>query len=238
MTLAAFIRSNTELVLPMIQRLHTPNGTRRLCVWCHSAGATAGQEHLEPWLGAGALPLIDAVGLPMICAQFAGQSWGNDTAQTRLTDAISYMTGGEFNARTDKVVLLGVSMGGLLALNWARANPAKVAAIVLCYPAVDLQWMHDNGAATGTEAAYGGSLTTFNAAVAAHNPAVNTTAYQGVPIRMWYSDADTTVGTANQTAFASAVGSSLAATALPGAAHADMTRIDPSDLATFVAAHA
>jgi alpha-beta hydrolase superfamily lysophospholipase len=235
MSLAAFIRAGTETVMPIVPRLHRPDGTKRLVVWCHSAGATAGSEHLEPWLAANnTLPIFDLLGLPIISAKYGGQVWGNDTAQTRVGDAIAYMTGGEFNAKTDKVLLLGVSMGGMLALNWARANPSKVAAIILFYPAVNLQWIHDNGGAATTEAAYGGSLASFNAAVAAHDPLQHTAEYAGVPIQMWYSDADTVVGTANQQAFLAAV-SGIESHLLPGAGHADMTAINPSSVAGFAA---
>jgi alpha-beta hydrolase superfamily lysophospholipase len=122
------------------------------------------------------LPLLQAIarlGLPVLSADCSGSGhWGNDTAQTDATAMLSFIRSSTFLKAhaTRKAVLMGVSMGGLLALNWARANPTLVAAICLFYPCVNLQAEHDGtGGATataaGTEAAYGGSLAGFNAAV-------------------------------------------------------------------------
>jgi pimeloyl-ACP methyl ester carboxylesterase len=233
-----------QLALP---RRYKADGSKRLVVWCHSAGGLA----TEPFIAANlALPTIAAVvetlGLPLISFDGAipsgglAQHWGNDTSQARLTDAIAFMQT-QVNAKVDKIILLGVSMGGMLALNWARANPTKVAALGLMYPATSLQAIHDatGGAAAGAtssiEAAYGGSLGTFNTAVAAHDPSQNTGAIAGLsaPAKMWYSTADTTVGTANQTAFATAVGAKLQLGSLGAAAHADMTQVPVVDLQRF-----
>lgn len=222
-------------------RGYKADGTRRLIVWCHSAGGSAA----EPWTpGNNVLPALETIfnlGLPVISADMSGVGWGNDASQTALLDAITYAASA-LNPITSKVILCGVSMGGMLALNWARANPTKVSGIALFYPATSLQAIHDGtgGAANGatsTEAAYGGSLATFNAAVATHDPAQNTAAIAalGVPMKMWYSTADTTVGTANQTAFATAVGGALQTKSLGAVSHADMTQINKAELQAFIA---
>lgn len=235
----------TEKHVGITSRLYKPDGTKRAVIWCHSAGGDA----TEPVIATNnTLPLLQAVtdlGLPIISADFSGLAWGNDAAQARVTDALAYARTAFGAHATLPPILLGVSMGGLLSLNWARANPTLVRALALMYPVTNLQAMHDGtggivgNAATSTEAAYGGNLAGFNAAVATHNPAQNTSAYTGVPIKIWYSTADTTVGTANQTAFISAVGGSNLTTVTVGAAaHADMTQIPPAELAAFVSTYA
>lgn len=223
------------------------DNTKRLVVWCHSAGGVAS----EPFLSAATYPLVNAItkllGLPII--SFDGttpsgglaQHWGNDTGKSRLTDAINYAHTA-INAKIDKVIVLGVSMGGMLASNWARANSSTIKGLGLFYPAVNLQAVHDGtggaagGGAASTEAAYGGSLANFNAAVVAHDPAQNASALAalGVPMKMYYSTADTTVGSANQTAFATAVGAALQTQSLGSPAHADMTALPVTDIVDFI----
>lgn len=213
----------------------------RPVLWCHSAGGNAA----EPVLASNnALTILDQITAmfhcPIISFDAAGTSWGNDTAQACATDALAYLRSA-FGASAAAPILLGISMGGMLTLNWIRANPTLFAAAVLMYPATSLQAIHDgtggaqNGAAT-TEAAYGGSLATFNAAVVAHDPAQNAASYTGKPIHMQYSDSDTVVGTANQTAFVTAVGgAALETQVLAGAAHADMTRLNVNAMLSFMA---
>lgn len=222
------------------------DGTKRLLVWCHSAGGLSQEcvvaadnalmivEALVSTLG---LPLVAFDGMPPSGGQ--AQHWGNDTAQARLSDAISYAQA-QVGAKVDRVVLCAVSMGGTLALNWARANPSKVAGLALMYPAVSLQGVHDGtggaaSAAASVEAAYGGSLASYQAALPTHDPAENESAYASIgPAKMWYSTADATVGTANQTGFAAAVGSGFQTAPLGAVGHADMTKIDPLDMLKFV----
>jgi alpha-beta hydrolase superfamily lysophospholipase len=235
MAVAGYVDNNTEKLCSVAARTYRPDATKRLAIWCHHSGG----DYLSAWTIANALPHVRAVcedlGLPLVTPDCGGpKTWGNDTAQTRVGDARTFATT-KFGAKNDKVVLIGVSMGGLLALNWARANPGLVAAIALLYPAVDLQWVHDNGAKTDTEAAYGGTTATFNAAVAAHNPTAHQADFAGMPIKMWHSDADTVVGTAQQVAFATGVG--IPRVTLPGAAHADLAVVDATQVRDFIGAY-
>lgn len=181
------------------------------------------------------LALLDC---PIIGADLGGvRAWGNDTAQARMTNLQSFVESW-FGAASEPVIVMGVSMGALLALNWARANPAQVRAIVLMYPVVNLQAQHDgtggagNFAAADIEWAYGGSLSAFESAAPAHDPAQNEAAYTNAfDIRAYYSTADTVAGTANQEAWFSGVGGSrLSTVALNGVTHGDMTQIPVRDL--------
>jgi alpha-beta hydrolase superfamily lysophospholipase len=246
----------TERHQAIYDRLYIPDGTARPALWFHSAGAGAvGTAALEPWLpGNNCLPILQALaslGLPVLSADTSGSGhWGNDTAQARANDMRTYVGSSAASAAAFKAsaalkaILIGVSLGGLLALNFARAFPTLVQAILLFYPAVNLQAIHDGtGGATataaGTEAAYGGSLASFNAAVVAHDPAQHATDYQQFPISMWRSDVDTVVGSQNQANFAAAVGgSSFTDHVLPGAGHADMAQISRAEVAAFVGRYA
>jgi alpha-beta hydrolase superfamily lysophospholipase len=233
LSLATFTRTNganAEKVLVLTSRTRLPDAKKRLVIYSHSSGGS----YLEP--SGGAYRLMDRIadlGAPVLSADFSGpKQWGNDASRTKVDEHIAYATGGEFNAKVDKVALLGTSMGALHLLGWARANPSKVAAIALLYPAVDLQWVHDNGAAADTEAAFGGSLASFNTAVASHDPMVNPQDFQQFPIRVWYSDSDSVVSTARQRAWITPAGAS--ARVLKGAAHADMSKVPTDEVRDFL----
>lgn len=234
MGLAAYVDTNTEKLLGIAGRLYRSDSSKRLAVWTHHSGGS----YLSAWTAPDALPIAKSVcedlGCPLVTPDCGGpKTWGNDVAQTRVSDARNWANG-KFSPKNDKVILLGVSMGGLLALNWARANPNLVAAVALFFPAVDLQWVHDNGGTADTEAAYGGTLAAFNTAVASHNPAAHAIDYTGMNIKIWHSDADATVGSATQVAFGDAAG--IPRTVLPGAAHADLAAINTQQVRDFLAA--
>lgn len=218
-------------------RLYKPDASRRGILHLHSAGGN-NQEPVLPVNNV--LPLIQEAASrvgPLISFDgapgFPAQHWANDFAQARCADARNFIQAAPWSAKPGKVLILAVSMGAMLALNWARANPGLVAAIALLYPAVNLQWIHDNGGAASTEAAYGG-LAAFNAAVAAHNPKAHATEYAslGVPLKMWYSTADAVVSTAEQEAFAKASG--VPAVPLGPVGHADMTVLPVSDIVNYL----
>jgi predicted alpha/beta hydrolase family esterase len=155
-----------------------------------------------------------AMGAPVLYGDFVdGRTWGSDLGQTRLGQLWTLQKN-NFGAKNDKVVLYGSSMGALVVLNWARANPASVAAIALVIPATDLRDLHDNaasrgaaaaGAAAEIETAYGGAAA-YAAAATAHNPAENAASYRGLPMKIWYSGDDPTCLPSITTAFASGAG--------------------------------
>lgn len=240
------IYSGSDAHMAGHSRLYKPDATKRGVLWFHATG----DSELEAWgLDAGgasaARPVAQVftdLGLPVMCINAGGKNWGNDAAQTLASAAYSYLQG-TLGAAPGKVIVAAVSMGGLLALNWARANPTLVEAVVLFYPVVNLVACHD---ATGGASNYATEINTaytdlagYNAAKAAHDPAQNAASYTGVPIRMYRSTADAAVGSANQDAFATAVGGSAFQTVSLGASgHPDMSVIPLGDLAAFVAAHA
>lgn len=189
--------------------------------------------------------------IPTIATDLGGGStWGNETLVSRLNTTITYfnaITG----ARTDRVILLGVSMGAASVLNWIRnwantgagsgndfANRNKVAAVVLLAPSVDLQDIVNNnrgglgGAVSGAYSGYTGGWAT-QAPTA--NPANYASGYASVPIRIWYSTNDSICVPATITAFATGSGATL--TSLGAIGHSAST-LDAQQLADWVAGYA
>lgn len=228
----------TDVHVAITDRLYQPRGKNPV-VWCHSSGGTA-DEPVTP--SNNCRPMLTELAqlqVPILSYDAGGTShWGNDAAQARTDDAIAYLRTkyGAGSGNTGKVVLVGVSMGSLLALNWAKNNPSQVAALVLFYPVTDLAAMHDatggaaGGAAAAIEAAYGGAGG-YASALPTHSPIlVDPSVYRAMPIVFQYSTADATVGTPNQEAFLSRFrGPNLYPVQLGAVNHADMTKIRTAD---------
>lgn len=240
------------------------DGSRRGIVFCHGAGelaatpltGTAGSKAAETrllWALASRYPMVmfDA---GAGSGTTSPDNWGNANAVTRLGQAITWLqtpaapglSPGGGGAATGKVFLVAISMGSLLALNYAQAHPASVAAIVGILPAIDLDNIRDNTAfkaaissawgtgtwtAPGTPALPGGA----NPAVAGNHSAIG-----AIPQRLYYAPDDAIVATATVTAFASAVGSSVSLVNLGAGGHSDASvgHVSASDVLAFLGAHA
>ena len=123
-------------------------------------------------------------------------TFGNTTSQTRIGQLRTFMLGASspIVPSSGEMFLVGGSGGAAAILNYARANPANVAAIAATTPLVDLQDFYTSRTdATITQAevnaAYGGDVT---ASYATHNPSAsgNQTALAGVPMKLYYSTDD------------------------------------------------
>lgn len=200
----------TETGTTITRRKYEPG--QPAVIYCHGLNGQAWHPINFPE------PTVDLLaerGFPVAAHDLGGvATWGNDTAQTKIGDARTYMQAAPISAAAGPVLLWAGSMGTLAALNYARNNPANVLAVACGLPPTDLADLHDNnrpigetGVAASIEAAYGG-LAGYNAARAAHNPAEHTAEYAslGVPIKLWYSGNDTTVIPSTVTTFASAAG--------------------------------
>lgn len=175
-----------------VAMLPTPwlgDGTRRGVIVCHGYASDA----LTPVSG-GYLPqtaMLARSGIPVLSADLGGSdTWGNDASLAALSDAWSYLKG--LGASPDGVLLFGGSMGALTALNWIRENPAEVEAVGLAVPALNLADLHDNdrgGVAASIEAAYGGAAG-YAAALSEHNAWANREDFEGVRVRVFYSEND------------------------------------------------
>lgn len=137
-------------------------------------------------------------------------TWGNPLAIARVDNQITYSSN-NLGTRTDRVALIGDSMGALLALNWAWRNPGAPRAIALRSPVVALEAFYDRNAVFqgAIDAAYGGTLS--EAELDDHDPMRNLDLIRpfGDRIAMWYATDDDYVPLAEVESFAALVGAQL-----------------------------
>lgn len=202
---ASFGTKGTESGVTVTPYVYPQDGSVRGVVVCQGHGAI-GVNALTPGSGGYSSAFSCGSQFPTVCNNYSSNHhWGNDAAQTKVGDAITYLQG-TLGAKAGTVLLYGASMGGLLVLNYARNNPAKVAAVALGQPLVDLAYEHDNnidGFASEIETAYGGA-SGYASAVASHDPIQHTASYIGVPMKVWYATNDASAITARQLVFIAA----------------------------------
>jgi pimeloyl-ACP methyl ester carboxylesterase len=179
-----------------------PGGVRGV-IYCHGRNddATAPRHYAS----IGELRLVNAVAevFPVLSIDAGGVlTYGNSTAVARVADAVTYLQG-TLGAKAGTVLLIGASMGCLTALNYAKANPSKVGAIVTVNSAVDLNDIVTNnrgGLAAEVNTAYGGTYVEATNGPTS-NPA-NYAASLSVPIRLHYATDDTLAIPSTVTTFA------------------------------------
>lgn len=161
-------------------------------------------------------------------------TWGNATAMSRMDDAWAWIknaAGG--GAKTDKVCLVGGSMGGLNAVNWASRNPTKVAAIALVIPALDLEDIYVNDRGPGLraqiQAAYGGAPDYTQ-----RSPLLLASSIAGIPTRVWYSTNDVVTPAATTLSFIGSVGQSVSARSMGAVGHTFLA-VSPDEVLAFLA---
>lgn len=148
-----------------------------------------------------------AIGGNLVLSIDAGgpATWANDASMTAVSSAFTYLTT-TLGCMTDKVCLLGWSMGGLVALNWLKRNPSKVKNIVMFAPALDMDYFYDNNATYASEinTAYGG---TGHSQYAGHNPQQDVASYTGLgaKVHIYQGTADATVPPSQASTFITAV---------------------------------
>jgi len=128
----------------------------------------------------------------MLSSDLGGnQTWGNSTAISRASSAYTVIQSLP-GVSTGKVILFGQSMGALTALNWARINKQKVAAIVLLIPVINLNDLFLNSSYSNSiNDAYSG----YSDAVygASNNPLIcsRNGDFNDIPILLMYGTSDT-----------------------------------------------
>lgn len=186
-----------------------PNASagKRLIIACHGRGSDAWQMAAESYTAHFVRPLVED-GFTYLSIDAGGAvPWGNSIAMSRITDAWNWakalpnLSGW---IKTDKPIILGFSMGGLAALNYARIGTSPVAGVFVICPAVDIQAQYTASAtyAADIEAAYGGSSWQSNA-IPTYSPyqaAASSNPYSTIPTTMYYSNNDTAALTSTQEA--------------------------------------
>ncbi len=147
-----------------IDRVKRPAVDRRLCLWHHGAGGEtsfldpvfkSSRQNLQAFVRA-----LVAANYCVLAADFGGaHTWGNDTAMGWMTDAVDWA--GTVGCRTDKVALLGESMGALNCYNYAHRHRAgnadgiEIACVQVTIPACDGNEVYaESGVSVQMDAAY------------------------------------------------------------------------------------
>lgn len=188
----------------MVEPPNAPNSNARGIMFCHGA---AGSE--ASWFTfAGELMDMASNGWVVYSPLLSGASpWGNDTSTTKL-DAQWTAMQAAYPVKTDKLCIWCSSMGASTAINFARRNPTKVAAIGGTIPVLDQDDIHDNNRgsfAAAIETAYT-NLAGWNAAEPTNNPINNAASLSAIPMKFWTSSDDPVCLPAKATAWASAHG--------------------------------
>lgn len=198
-----------EVVSVNQPRLTKYDGTAKTIIGTHGHGNnwTGWQQDRLGWsntpsAGGQEVALVDA-GYVLASIDAGGpNSWGCAASQDAMTAAYNWLAANRI-AAGPKVGIVCYSMGGLVALNWLRSNPDKVAGVFCFTPAVDLQYFWSQGGSYQTEidTALGG------AAISTYSPAANPAAYTNldVPVAIYVGDADTTVPPTQTADFVAAV---------------------------------
>jgi pimeloyl-ACP methyl ester carboxylesterase len=225
------------------------DGSKRGVIYCHGAGqdarAAAGWDKAQPNTPATNQRLlagkIAAAGFPLVAIDAGLDAWGNDTAITAMGQAQTYLQGA-LGAKAGKILMLGVSMGNLTALNYTRQNRALVAAVVGIMPLSDLNhYFVNSGNAASVNAAYGGAYSdTTNAGGLWHNPTKYAAAdLAGLAYKAWYGASDTIVPPATVTNVLSLIGGTASGVSLAGQVHGEtlVGAVNADDVVAFLLAN-
>lgn len=162
-------------------------------------------------------------------------NWGNDTSISRVGSARTYLI--SEGAPSDKIILVGASMGAVAVCNWARQNPTLVQSLILFIPAVDVEDLRANnrdGVQASIETAYTNNAG-WQAARTTHNPieyAAADLAGKGFDIKVYYSSNDPVCLPVLVESFIALVG---AESHNLGAVGHDVTGLDLAEVRTWIA---
>lgn len=166
-------------------------------------------------------------------------TWGNDASVATLDAAITYAQSlPELQMAPGPVVLIGASMGHVLACNYALQHPTKVAGIIGLAGASDIDYHYANGYAVNIDAAYGGSWANNGKLPVSHNP-IDFADQLMMPHAYWYADDDTTVpptGVGSHVPFQSKYGGSTVAYSMGTGGHSDtpLANVDRMELLSHI----
>lgn len=149
---------------------------------------------------------LAGAGIPTIAGEMHGNAWANDTGMTDITNAWNILKAQFPTIRTDKVYLLGASMGAAMMTRYVQLNPGSVAAAVGMIPAYDPRaiYVANNVGDVAMEAAWGFSgLGNFPAAL---NLPTHVASAVGVPLLTSYASNDTVVPAASVVTYHNAAG--------------------------------
>lgn len=204
----------------------------------HVHGVEAGNGAAD-WMNVSSRPRMfnaftDAGYTVVSCDLGGSATWGNDTAQSRLTSAYSYSQG-LAGVRTGKAILFGQSMGGLNSLVWAKNNKSSVLGMVLVIPVCNLTDLASGQFSSAINAAYGGSYSQASNG-AARNPVTFGASLAGLPVQLWYGDSDTLCKPADAQTLSSLIGTCTLKPLAGGHAEETVAKVDTSQVQDFIGA--
>lgn len=179
-------------------------------------------------------------GIPTITSTFGGNTWANNTMQATIPAHRAALQAAFPAMRTDKICVLGISMGGAAATRYTQLNPASVAAVVGIIPAYDPKAIYVNNEVgdAAMEAAWSFSgLANFPDALDLGTKAALASS---VPLLTGYASNDTIVPAASVTAYHTAAGGDPANIVNVGAlGHTDaaIAALSIATIARFLVAH-
>lgn len=158
----------------------------------HIHGVESGNGAVD-WMNVSSRqPLFRAMtqaGFVIVSCDLGGSStWGNDTAQSRITSAYNYSQSLP-GISAGKVILFGQSMGGLNAQIWAKNNKSLTSGMVLVIPVCNLTDLSTGVFSSAINAAYGGAYSQATHG-ATRNPVTFAASLEGIPIQLWYGTSD------------------------------------------------
>lgn len=177
-------------------------------VLCHGSG------NPRAWVDPVAQPAsvrlageLARAGIACIAGDFGGQTWGNDTILSRIDAAWAVLKTRVTSIRSDKLGLVGGSMGAAGAARYCQLHPERVAAMIGLIPLLDLTAFYAaNPGAVANEVAGAWGVVAPAALPAGANIAANAALAKSVPLLAGYSTVDTTVLPAWVLAYVAAVG--------------------------------
>lgn len=212
-------------------------GTVTGVVWCHGVGGNA--LYAKDLSKVGAWPLFHALAekFMIVSADLGGDTWGNATANTRVGQAITYLQAQ--GAKAGKVALVGLSMGAVVALNYAREFPGNVSCVAAIIPVVDIEDVRANnrsGLAASINAAHGGAYD--QATMGATRNPVTFASTLNLPVKIWNASDDTTALASRVAAFdAAAPNCDVVSLGALGHTEAAIAAATPSDVISWLQAH-
>lgn len=234
------VASGVEHLL-MVPSGWTGDGSKMGLVYLHGATGTSRQmvDGVTYPAFKALLQVIVAAGYPLLGVT-TGDTWGNDTAMTRIDAAKTYLQS-TVGAKAGAIGLIGGSMGGANVLNWCKRNLASTACAVNLVPTSDISDMATNnrgGLTTNINAAYSGGWSegTYGAA---RNPVTFAAAgdLAGLDYLAFGATSDAVCLPATVEAVCTSIGGTATYTEVAGDHNSSMANIPPQDIVDFLNAN-
>jgi hypothetical protein len=211
-------------------------GAKMGVIYCH--GATG--DETQPWsswpfaLGNIIRSVVQA-GFPVLSIHGGGDTWGNATFKTRMSEAVAAFPA--LGAKDAPVAVMGGSMGAL-SLNWVKDHLADTACFVGLTPVTDVTDIHTNNR-SGLAGSINTAYSTWSEATygADHNPATYAASLTGLDYKAWYGASDAIVIPSTVTDIVSDIGGTASAVSVTGDHTTALANIPAADVVAFLVAN-